>query len=98
MASKESYLYWQSNSWKPTPHHMVGDRETVGSVGRFKTFLMLANVSRMICVSPPFPLPPVAIHRFHPIESVLGEVDVQEPPLHLVHLGQTHRQRLYLKS
>ena len=59
------------------------------AVGRFKTFLMLANVSRMICV-PPTPSSLLAIHRFHPIEYVLGEADMLAPPPHLVHLGQTH--------
>ena len=53
-------------------------------MGRFKTLLMLTNAMYDV---PPLPL--AAIHRFHPIESVLGEVDVMDPPRHLAHLGQT---------
>ena len=53
-------------------------------MGRFKTLLMLTNAMYDV---PPLPL--AAIHRFHPIESVLGEVDVVDPPRHLAHLGQT---------
>ena len=53
-------------------------------MGRFKTLLMLTNAMYDV---PPLPL--AAIHRFHPIESVLGEVDVADPPHHLAHLGQT---------
>ena len=63
-------------------------------VGRFKTFLMLANVSRMIWVPLPYSR---AIHPFHPIEFVLGEADGQGPPRHLVHLPLTQLSTLNTK-
>ena len=64
-------------------------------VGRFKTFLMLANVSRMIWVPLPYSR---AIHPFHPIEFVRGEADGQGPPRHLVHLPLTQLSTLNTKK